>query len=86
MFEKYNEFFLIKNKTKQNKTKHNSIKKGFKSEAVYNEKYLKTKIKSDEGKINTHFHNDKVLKESNWWSNDLVRAWSSSLVTNGAMA
>ena len=32
-----------------------SIKKGFDSEPVYNEKYLNTKIKPYEGKINTHF-------------------------------
>ena len=32
-----------------------SIKKGFDSEPVYNEKYLNTKIKSYEEKIDTHF-------------------------------
>ena len=40
----------------------NSIKKGFDSEPVDNKKYLKTKIKSYEGKIKTNFHNDKMLK------------------------
>ena len=39
------------------------IKKGFDSEPVYNNKYLKTKIKSYEEKINTNFHNDNVPKE-----------------------
>ena len=39
------------------------IKKGFDNESVYNKKYLKTKIKSYEGKINTNFHNDKIPKE-----------------------
>ena len=39
------------------------IKKGFDSEPVYNEKYLKTEIKSYEGKLNTHFHDDNVPKE-----------------------
>ena len=41
----------------------NSIIKGFDSEPVYNGKYLKTKIKSYEGKINTSFHGDKIPKE-----------------------
>ena len=39
------------------------IKKGFDSESVYNDKYLKTKIKSYEGKINTNFHYNNVPKE-----------------------
>ena len=34
----------------------------------------------------TQIFSDKVLKESKWWSNDLVRAWSSGLVTHGAMS
>ena len=33
---------------------------GFDSEPVCNEKYLKTKTKSYEGKINTNFHDDKM--------------------------
>ena len=33
------------------------------SEHVYNEKILKSKIKSYEGKINIHFHNNKVPKK-----------------------
>ena len=33
----------------------NSMKKEFDSETVYNEKYLKTKIISYEGKISTNF-------------------------------
>ena len=51
----------------------NSIKKGFDSEPVYNEKYLKTKIKSFFFKkkkkkpyakqININFHSDKIPKE-----------------------
>ena len=32
-----------------------SMKKGFDSESIYNEKNLKTKIKFYEGKINTKF-------------------------------
>ena len=38
----------------------NNIKKGFDSEPTYKEKYLKTKVKSYEGKINTNFHHDKI--------------------------
>ena len=41
----------------------NSIKKEFDSEPVYNEKYLKAKIKPYNGKINTNFHNNKIPKE-----------------------
>ena len=41
----------------------NSLKKDFHSEPVYNEKYLKTKIKSYDGKINTSFQNNKIPKE-----------------------
>ena len=52
LLEKYNEFW---DEVKD------SIKKGFDSEPLYNEKYLKTKTKSCEGKINTNFH--KVPKE-----------------------
>ena len=38
----------------------NSIKKGFDSERVCNTKYLKTKIKPYEGKINLDFVGSKV--------------------------
>ena len=38
----------------------NSSKKEIDSEPVYNEKYLKAKIKSYIGKINTNFHNNKI--------------------------
>ena len=55
LFEKYNEIW--------GKVK-NSLKKEFDSEQVYNEKYLKTKIKSHNGKINTNFHNNKIPKEA----------------------
>ena len=39
------------------------LKKKFDSEPVCNEKYLKAKIKSYNGKINTNFHNSKTPKE-----------------------
>ena len=52
--EKYNEIW--------EKVK-NSIKKEFDSKVVYNEKYLKAKIKIYNGKINTNFHNNKIPKE-----------------------
>ena len=42
---------------------NNSIKKGFDSGPVYNEKYFKIKIKSYERKININFHDDEMLKE-----------------------
>ena len=55
MLEKFNEIW--------EKVK-NSIKKKFDSELVYNGKYLKAKIKSYKRKINTHFHTNKMPKES----------------------
>ena len=42
----------------------NSIKKEFDSKPVYNERYLKVKIKSYNGKINTNFHNNKIPTEA----------------------
>ena len=41
----------------------NSIKNEFDSKSVYNEKYVKAKIKFYNGKINTNFHDDKIPKE-----------------------
>ena len=41
----------------------NLLKKEFDSDPVYNEKYLKTKINSYDGKINANFHNDRVPEE-----------------------
>ena len=40
-----------------------NIKKGFDSESVYGEKYLKTRTKSYEGKISLIFHDGGILKE-----------------------
>ena len=42
----------------------NGIKKEFGSEPVFNEKYLKTKVKSYNGKINTNCNYNKMPKES----------------------
>ena len=53
LLEKYNEIWGKVN---------NRIKKEFDSEPVYNEKYLKAKIKSYKGKINTNSHNNKIPK------------------------
>ena len=55
LLEKYNE---IREKVS------NIIKKGFDGKPVYNDKYLKNKIKSYKGKVNTNFHSDKIPKES----------------------
>ena len=41
----------------------NIIKREVDSEPVYNEKYLKAKIKSYNRKINTNVHNNKIPKE-----------------------
>ena len=48
---------------KHGKKVSNAIKKGFDSNPVYIKKYLRTKIKSYKGKINTNFHNNKIPKE-----------------------
>ena len=42
----------------------NLLKKGFISETVYNDKYIKTKIKSYNNKINTNFQGDKIPKDN----------------------
>ena len=66
---KLNMSFLIKDDKlleKNNeiwKKVRNIIKQELDSEPVYNEKYLKGKIKSYNGKINTNFHNNKIPKE-----------------------
>ena len=54
LLEKYNEIW---------KKVSNIIKKEFGSKPVYNEEYIKTKIKSYNGKITTNFHNNKIPKE-----------------------
>ena len=52
--EKYNEIWDNFN---------NTIKKEFHRELVYNEKYIRTRIKFSEGKLNTNFHDNKMPKE-----------------------
>ena len=54
LLEKYNEIWKKVSK---------SIKTELVSEPIYNEKYLKANIKSCKRKINTNFHNNKILKE-----------------------
>ena len=51
LLEKYNEIW---------EKVSTSIKKEFDSEPVENEKYLKTKLKSNNGKIDTNVHNTKI--------------------------
>ena len=51
LLEKYNEIW---------ENVRNSIKKEFDSEPVYDEKYLRTKIKSYNGKVNSNFCNNFV--------------------------
>ena len=65
---KLNMSLLIKNDELEEKYNEiwdkvtNSMKNGFDSEPVYNEKYIKTKMKSYQWKINTNFHGHKVPK------------------------
>ena len=54
LLEKYNEIW---------QKVRNSIKKGFDSDPVYNEKYVKAQIKCHDEKINTNSHNNKIPKE-----------------------
>ena len=54
LLEKYNQIW---------KKVSNIIKKEFDSNPEYNEKYIKTKTKSYNRKINTNFHNNKIPKE-----------------------
>ena len=54
LLEKYNEI---------SKKVSNMVKKEFDSKPVYKEKYLKTKIKFYNGKMNTNFHNNEIPKE-----------------------
>ena len=54
LLKKYNMFW---------KKVKNTIDKEFDSDPVYNKKYLKAKIKSYNGKLNTTFHNNKIPKE-----------------------
>ena len=53
LLDKYNEIW---EKVRTN------IKNAFDSEPVYNKKYLETKIKSCNEKINANFHNNKQTK------------------------
>ena len=53
---------MMKNKMKFGKFK-NIMKKEFDSEPSYNEKYLKAKINSYNGKINENFYNEKIPTE-----------------------
>ena len=58
--------FLIKNEETYNEIcdkVSNTIEKGFDSDPVYNEKYLKPKTKSSEGKISKNFYGNKMPKE-----------------------
>ena len=54
LLEKYNEIW---------RKAKSSIKKEFDIEPIYNEKYLKPKLKSFNGKTITNFHNNRILKE-----------------------
>ena len=55
--------FLIKDDELLKKYNEITNNKEFDSDPAYNEKYLKSKIKSYNGKIHTNFHNDKIPKE-----------------------
>ena len=54
---------LLRNKIKSQKKFTNTIDKEFNSDHVFNEKYLKAKIKPYNGKINTYLHSNKMQKE-----------------------
>ena len=54
LLEKYNEIW---------KNVSSIIKKEFDNKPVYNKRYIKTKIKSYNGKMNTNFRNNEIPKE-----------------------
>ena len=54
---------LLKNTIKFGKKIKNNLKKGFHIEPVYNEYYLKARVKSYKEKINTNFHDNKISKK-----------------------
>ena len=54
LLEKYNEIWKKVSKI---------TKKEFDSNPVYDEKYIKTKLKSYNGKIDTNCHDNKILKQ-----------------------
>ena len=56
LLEKYNEIWEKINKKERSQER-------FDNELVCNEKYLKAKIKSNNGKINTNLHNNKYQKK-----------------------
>ena len=58
-----NDSKLFKSYCKMQNKVNDSIKKGCGSEPMYDTKYLKTKTKSHEGKINTNFHDNGIPKE-----------------------
>ena len=65
---KYMSFFIKDDKLLEKCNKiwekvKSSIKKEFVRKPVYHEKYLKAKIKSYNGKINTNFYNNKIPRE-----------------------
>ena len=53
----------LKNTTKFGKKLKITSTKKFGSEPVYNDKDLKAKVKSYNGKTNTNFHDNKIPKE-----------------------
>ena len=57
ILEKYSEIW---NKIKR------LIKKEFNSEPVYNDKYIKTKIKIDNDKVHTDFQNNRIPKDNEY--------------------
>ena len=57
---------LLKKYSKIRNIVSNTMEEAFDSEPVYNEKYLKTKIKFYEGKVNTNSLSDKVLNKGSY--------------------
>ena len=55
-----NKYNIVRNKISNTMQK---TMQGFDSEPIYNEEYLKTKIKSYNDKINTNFHDNGILQK-----------------------
>ena len=68
----FNKRWWVIRKIQWNLELKNSLKKEFDSEPVYKEKYLKSKIKSFNGKINTNFYNNEITKGGSQWFRSIL--------------
>ena len=63
-------YFEIWNKIKS------LIKKEFNSEPVYNDKYIKTKMKIYNDRVYTNFQHNKILNDNEYIINNIIHKYS----------